>query len=197
MKVRILHTTLQSLLTYIARLEVVIEAFVMQSSVASLNNMNNDDIIAALQAFSNQYLHGQAQAEDPPTLSNPDSFKLHFLSELYRTIGVRVDYSVEPQVQQLLQSNQGPTLQRCLSIQYALGYAGESHRPSLSATLAWIILNIRSIVMISMGTMSRKQGVESELSKPGILWILEHCMERRLTRVQRLSTSWSAWYRGR
>ena len=156
------------LLTYSARLEVIVEAFVMQSSVASLNNLNNEDIVAALQAFSNQYLHGQVQPGEPPTLFNSDTFKLHFLSELYRTIGVRVDYSIDPQLQQLLQSNQGLTLQRCLSIQTALGYAVGGHPPSLSAILAWTILNIRSVVMVSMGTMSRKPGVENELSKPGM-----------------------------
>lgn len=155
------------LLTYIVRLEVIVEAFVMQSSVASLNNLNNEDIVAALQAFSNQYLHVQVQTGDPPSPFNSDIFKSHFLSELYRTIGVRVDYSMEPQLQQLLQSNQGLTLQRCLSVQAALGYSGGTHRPSLSAILAWTILNIRSIVMVSMGIISRKQGVENELSKPG------------------------------
>lgn len=167
MKVCIPRSHVWHLLTYIVRLEVIVEAFVMQSSVASLNNLNNEDIVAALQAFSNQYLHIQVQAGDPPTLFNSDTFKSHFLSELYRTIGVRVDYSMEPQLQQLLQSNQGLTLQRCLSVQAALGYAGGTHRPSLSAILAWTILNIRSIVMVSMGTIGRKQGVESELSKPG------------------------------
>ena len=165
------------LLTDIARLEVIVEAFVMQSSVASLNNLNNEDIVAALQAFSNQYLQGQVQAGDTPTLFNPDTFKSHFLSELYRTIGVRVDYSIDPQLQQLLQSNQGLTLQRCLSVQAALGYAGGSHRPSLSAILAWTILNVRSIVMVSVGTMSRKQGVENEMSKPGMREILDRSIE--------------------
>ena len=168
MNVCIPHNNLERLLTYLARLEVIVEAFVMQSSVASLNNLNNEDIVAALQAFSNQYLHSQVQAGDAPTLFNPNDFKSHFLSELYRTIGVRVDYSIDPQLQQLLQSSQGLTLQRCLSVQAALGYAGGSHRPSLSAILAWTILNVRSIVMVSMGTMSRKPGVENELSKPGM-----------------------------
>ena len=140
----------------------------MQSSVASLNNLSNEDLVAALQAFSNQYLHSQVPAGDAPTLFNPNDFKSHFLSELYRTIGVRVDYSIDPQLQQLLQSNQGLTLQRCLSVQAALGYAGGSHRPSLSAILAWTILNVRSIVMVSVGTMSRKPGVESELNRPGM-----------------------------
>ena len=140
----------------------------MQSSVASLNNLNNEDIVAALQAFSNQYLHAQVEAGDPTTLFNPDSFKSHFLGELYRTIGVRVDYSIDPQLQQLLSSNQGVTLQRCLSVQAALGYAGGSHRPSVSAILAWAILNIRSVVMVSVGTMSRKQGAENETAKPGL-----------------------------
>ena len=162
------HNNLQRLLTRIARLEVIVEAFVMQSSVASLNNLNNEDVVAALQSFSNQYLHSQVETGNPSTLFDSDTFKAHFLSELYRTIGVRVDYSIDPQLQQLLQSNQGLTLQRCLSVQAALGYAGGSHRPSLSAILAWTILNVRSVVMVSVGTMSRKTGVESELSKPGV-----------------------------
>ena len=192
MKVCVHCSDVWRLLTYIARLEVIVEAFVMQSSVASLNNLNNEDIVAALQAFSNQYLHGQVHTGDPPTLFNPDTFKSHFLSELYRTIGVRVDYSIDPQLQQLLQSNQGLTLQRCLSVQAALGYDGGSHRPSLSAILAWTILNIRSVVMVSVGTMSRKQGVENEMSKPGMTKVLERDAESRLIPVERLSTSWSA-----
>ncbi|CAF9909793.1 mediator complex subunit [Imshaugia aleurites] len=144
----------------------------MQSSVASLNNLNNDDLVAALQAFSTQYLHGQTQTGHPRTLFSPDAFKSHFLSELYRTIGVRVDYSIDPQLQQLLQSNQGIILQRCLSIQAALGFAGECHRPSLSAILAWTILNIRSAVMVFMGIISRKPGVENEMGKPETVHVL-------------------------
>lgn len=162
----------------------------MQSSVASLNNLNNEDIVAALQAFSNQYLLGQAQTGHPPTLFNPDTFKSHFLSELYRTIGVHVDYSIDPQLQQLLQSPHGLTLQRCLSVQAALSYAGGSHRPSLSAILAWTILNVRSIVMVYMGIISsRKPGVENELSKPGKPKIPEFFAKRRLIPDQKLSTS--------
>ena len=164
----------------------------MQSSVASLNGLNNEDIIVALQRFSSQYLHGQAQAGHNPTLSNPDTFKSHFLSELYRTIGVHVDYSIDPQLQQLLQSSQGWTLQRCLSVQAALGYAGGSHRPILSAILAWTILNIRSVVMLFMGTIGRKSGMETELSRPGTPKTPERVAERRLMPDQRLSISSSA-----
>lgn len=161
------------LLIHIARLEVVLEAFVMQSTVASLNSINNEDIVAALQAFLNQYLHGQAHAGHTTTLFNPDTFKSHFLSELYRTIGVRVDYSIDPLMQHLLISSQGLILQRCLSVQAALGYAGGCHRPSLSANLAWAILNIRSICFVFFGAMNKKPGPESELGKPGALKISE------------------------
>ena len=171
------------------RIELIIEAFVMQSSVASLSNVNNEDIVAALQAFSIQYLHGQAQAGHSPTLFNPDTFKSHFLSELYRTIGVHVDYSLDSQMAQLLQSSQGLLLQRCLSVQAALGYAGGSHRPSLSSILAWAILSIRSLVMVFMGTISRKPGMENELGKPGRLRMPDSIAERQLSRAQRLSMS--------
>lgn len=177
------------LLTYTARLEVILEAFVMQSSVASLNGLNNEDIVVALQAFSSRYLHGQAKEGHTPSLSDPDTFKSYFLSELYRTIGVHVDYSMDPQLQLLLQSNQGLTLQRCLSVQAALGYAGGSHRPLLPSILAWTLLNIRSIVMVFMGTMSRRSGVENEFSKSGTPKIPEKIAERRLTPDQRLSMS--------
>lgn len=170
-----------------ARLEVIVEAFVMQSSVASLNNLNNEDIVAALQAFSNQYLLDQVQAGHPPTLLVPDTFKSHFLSELYRTIGVHVDYSIDPQLQKVLQSNHGLTLQRCLSVQAALGYAGGSHRPSLSAILAWTILNVRSIVMVYMGFISsRKPGVENELSKPETVHVLVGLVSWSMTLISHI-----------
>ena len=139
----------------------------MQCAIANLNILNNEDIVAALQGFSNQYLHAQTQAGHPPTLLNPDTFKSHFLSELYRTIGVRADFSIESQLSQLLSSNQGLNLQRCLSVQAAVGCAGWSNRPSLSAILAWTILNTRCLVMVFMGTIGRKPGVESELGRPG------------------------------
>lgn len=181
MKVYTHRNDLLCLLTYTARIEVIVEAFVMQSSVASLNNLNNEDIVAALQAFSNQYLVREAQAGHSPTLFNPDTFKSHFLSELYRTIGVHADYSIDPQMQQLLQSNQGLILQRILSVQAALGHAGGSHLPSLSAILAWTILNIRSVVMVFMGTISRKPGVENELGKPGTPKIPKRIADRGLT----------------
>lgn len=155
------------LLTSTAQLGVILEAFIMQCSIANLNTLNNEDIVAALQGFSNRYLHAQTQAGHPPTLLNPDIFKSHFLSELYRTIGVRADYSIESQLSQLLSSNQGLNLQRCLSFQAALGCAGWSHRPSLSAILAWTILNTRCLVLVFMGTIGRKPGVESELGRPG------------------------------
>ncbi len=184
------HNGFLFLLKYTARIEMILEAFVMQSTVASHNALNSEDIVAALQAFSNKYLHGQAQAELPPTLFNPDTFKSQFLSELYRTIGVRVDYSVDPQLlQQLLSPQQGLIFQRCLSVQAALTYAGGSHRPSLSATLAWTILNLRSIVMIFVGTISRKPPMESELGKLGMPKIPDKSAERRLTPDQRPSMS--------
>ncbi len=183
------HNGFLYLLTYTARLEMILEAFVMQLTVASHNALNSEDIVAALQAFSNKYLHGQAQAELPPTLFNSDTFKSQFLSELYRTIGVRVDYSVDPQLTQLLSPQQGLIFQRCLSVQAALTYAGGSHRPSLSATLAWTILNLRSIVMIFVGTISRKPPMESELGKLGMPKIPDKSAERRLTPDQRPSMS--------
>lgn len=189
MKVCVHRNDFLCLLKYTARLEVILEAFVMQSTVASQNTLNNEDIVAALQYFSNQYLHSQAQAKHPRTLFNPDTFKSHFLSELYRMTGVRVDYSIDPQLQQLLPSPQGLILQRCLSVQAALTYAGGNHRPSLSATLAWTILNIRSVVMMFMGTISRKPIAESELGKPGTPKIPNNFVERRLTPDQRQSMS--------
>lgn len=176
------------LLIYIARLEVIVEAFVMQSSVASLNNLNNEDILAAMQAFSNQYLHSQVQAGHPSTMFNPETFKSLFLSELYRTIGVRVDYSIDPQVQVLISSTQATLLHRCLSVQAALSYTGGTYRPSLSAILAWTILNIKSVVMVIIGTINRKQGVENELGKPGTPKMLEISAEN-LILYQRRSTS--------
>ena len=166
------------LLTSTARVEVILEAFVMQSSVANLNYLNNEDIVAALQGFSNRYLPAQTQAGHPPTLLNPDTFKSHFLSELYRTIGVRADYTIDSQLSHLLSTNQGLYLQRCLSVQAALGCAGWSHRPSLSATLAWMTLNTRFLVMVFMGTIGpRKPGVESEMGRPGT-----HKIPQRLQR---------------
>lgn len=155
-------------------MELINEALVMQSSLASLNQPSHvDDIIATLQLFSNQYLNSQTHLSQPPTLTDCNTFRSHYLSELYRLVGLHLDYTGDAPLHQLITSS---IIQRCLSVQAALGYAGDIGGRSLSAIVAWTMLNTRSIALAFIQLVSKKPaGGENELGKPGLSDFLQYC----------------------
>jgi len=88
---------------------------------------------------------------------------------MYRVLGTNVDYALDPNAELLFRN---PMIQRFLSMQVSLSYAGEGNHRSLPAKLAWTVLNLRFIGMCFTIVLSRKPigppGTENEFKKPGM-----------------------------
>lgn len=145
-----------------ALLEVVNAAFVKQYAVASMSATPSDDCLAAMQAFSNQFLEHRPQPG--LTLAGSTNFSSHFLSEFCRILAFPIDYSPDAQQSSLI-SNQ--YIQRLLSAQAALGFSGESSPPSLPARVAHTIMNQRYIATSLYTFLRPKSPTENELKNPG------------------------------
>ena len=143
----------------------MIEAFVMQASLTAMNSSFYhciDDLLAVLQAFVSRRMYSSAILEALPASADSDAFKWYFLSEMYRVLGLQFDYDTHPQ--QILQNN---LIQRCLSTQASLGYAGASMRPSLSAIVAQTILDLRYVAYAYLAATKAKVGPDTDANKPG------------------------------
>ena len=139
----------------------------MQASLTAMNFSFYhciDDLLAMMQSFFNRRLYSRAVLEALPAGAENDAFKWFFLSEMYRVLGLQFDYDTHPQ--QILQSN---TIQRCLSTQASLGYAGASRRPSLSAIVAQTTLDLRYVAYAYLAATKSKGGSDSDAYKPGQL----------------------------
>ena len=159
------HESTGSAYRLIALLEVVNEAFVMQGSLAALTfPFYSDDLQTTMQAFASQHLYSGAALGPLSALGDSDTFKWHFLTEMYRVLGLQYDYSVDTHPQQIIQNS---IIQRCLSTQASLGRAGESQRPSLSAVVAHTTLELRYIGYCLIYVTRGKQGSDGELKNPG------------------------------
>ena len=154
-------------LTYKSKvsLEIINEGLVMQGSLAAMTNpSHSDDLLATMQAFANQHLYLDALAGSLPALADGDMFKSHYLSEMYRVLGLQYDYSVDPHPQQIIQNT---LIQKCLSIQTSLGLAGISKRPSLPSIVAQTTLELRHAAYTYLLATRNKPGTDSELKNPG------------------------------
>ena len=148
-----------------ASLEIVNEGLVMQGSLAAMTNpSHSDDLLATIQAFANQHLYIDALAGSLPALADSDTFKSHFLSEMYRVLGLQYDYSVDSHPQQIIQNT---LIQKCLSIQASVGLAGISKRPSLPSIVAQTTLELRHVAYTYLLATRSKPGTDSELKNPG------------------------------
>ena len=134
----------------------------LQFSIACTSYGNHhDDLLAVMQLFSNQHSNISAR-------SAQGSIEGVFLSEIYRVLGVNVDHSGDPQPEQLFRNQM---IQRCLSMQLSLGYQGETKHRSLSAKIAWTILNLRFASLIFAFAFKKPPNMsvaESDNQKPGI-----------------------------
>lgn len=137
----------------------------MQGSLAAMHFSNyNDDLLATMQAFSTEHLYRAADLESLSALADGDNFKWHFLSELYRVLGLHHDYSVDTHPHTIYQNQ---VIQRCLSTQASLGYSGASMRPSLSASVAQTTLDLRYVASGLLYAGRSRPGTEGELKNQG------------------------------
>ena len=110
---------------------------------------------------------GERMSEVVDSKSTSNNIKASVLSEIYRVLGIIVDFSVDPQLDQLFKNS---TIQRCLSMQASLGYHGESKPRSLPSKVAWTILKLRITALILTGAFSKTAdalGTEIGIRKPG------------------------------
>lgn len=153
------HFSSLSLKCFIAIIRAATEAFVLQFSIACTSHGNyNDDLLAMMQLFVHQHSNELARQGLTKT-----SVEETFLIEIYRVLGVHVDHSVDPQLDQLFKNQM---IQRCLSMQLSLGYQGESKHRSLPAKVAWTILNIRFAALIFAWAFKRPVGAPGPESDP-------------------------------
>lgn len=141
-----------------------ITAFALLFCISSMSHNNNDDLLAVIQLFRNRLSDPQVNAR------HSGSFEHVFLSEIYRHLNVNADHSMDPQHDKLFRQT---IIQRCLSVQASLGYKGERSHRTLTAKLAWTVLNLRmtsmtfAIAFNKGGGPGAAGGGETDLGKPG------------------------------
>ncbi|KAL3428047.1 RNA polymerase II mediator complex subunit sin4-like protein [Phlyctema vagabunda] len=105
----------------------MVAAFTTASASAVVTGANIDDILATL-----KYI-------------NKDSLVFDWPSELTRMLKSNVDYSEEAHYDPLIRNT---VIQLCLSIQVSLGFNGEFLPRSFAGKFGWVVLQLRSIVVL-------------------------------------------------
>lgn len=104
-----------------------ITALALSSANAIMRSVNYDDLLAT------------ANKNATP------QFAYDWLTELSRVLKVHVDYSEETHHDILVRNT---TIQLCLCIQNSLGFKGEFNPRTFSGKFAWIVLQLRNIVVL-------------------------------------------------
>ena len=129
--------------------------------MAGFNNNNNDDLLLTMQDY-------MTHLPNDESLAQRNKMERDFLRDLYRTLSVNLDQSTDPQSDKLLRY---PMLQRCLSLQAALGNRSEKEPRSVISKVAWVMMNLRMIALTFAFAFAKSGNApegSSELSKPGI-----------------------------
>ena len=129
-----------------------------------MSGNNNDDLLMAMQVFLRQIEGGRSQLD--LNISFPVEQK--FLYELYRALSVNLDQTFDTQPEKLLRHQM---IQKCFSIQAALGFKGRNGNRDIPSKLAWALLNLRMIAIMIAFAFSRSNGPsspDSEINKPGM-----------------------------
>ncbi|MCJ1321765.1 mediator complex subunit [Xylographa vitiligo] len=137
-------------------------AFVLHNAMAGFNNNNNDDLLLTMQDY-------MTHLPNDESLAQRNKMERDFLRDLYRTLSVNLDQSTDPQSDKLLRY---PMLQRCLSLQAALGNRSEKEPRSVISKVAWVMMNLRMIALTFAFAFAKSGNApegSSELSKPEIM----------------------------
>ncbi len=106
-------------------------------------------------------------------------FAYDWLTELSRILKAQIDYSEETHHDVLVRNT---TIQLCLCIQNSLGFKGEFNPRTFSGKFAWLVLQLRNIVVLV--TMAANLNVPqggpnsdktSPLEDPGLLLFSRTC----------------------
>ncbi|KAL6717958.1 Mediator of RNA polymerase II transcription subunit 16 [Lecanora helva] len=123
----------------------------------------SDDLLATMQAFATQHLYLDGVAGSLPALAHNETFKWHYLSEMFRVLGLQYDYSIDPQPQQIFQNN---LIQKCLSTQASISATKVDKRLSIPALVAQTTLELRHVAYAYILASKGKPGSDSELKNP-------------------------------
>ncbi|KAK0128828.1 mediator complex subunit [Cadophora gregata] len=105
----------------------VITALSLSCATSVMRNVNYDDILATASKHVNP------------------QFSYDWLTELSRILKVNLDYSEETHHDVLVRNT---SIQLCLSIQQSLGFKGQFKQRTFSSKFAWIVLQLRNIVVL-------------------------------------------------
>ncbi len=147
-----------------ATVEAATEAFALQFAIAcnsSPGGSQIDDLLAVIQLFSKQLSSIKIEKEQFER-----SLKENFLDEIYRVLDVGIDYSMGAgdNTEYLFRNG---LAQRCLGLQLSLGYSGEKQHRSITAKVAWSILNLRFTSLILILTIKYYKQESNESKKTG------------------------------
>ncbi|KAJ5047335.1 uncharacterized protein L3040_003162 [Drepanopeziza brunnea f. sp. 'multigermtubi'] len=104
-----------------------IAAITLSCATAVMRNANWDDILATIQPYATA------------------QFAYDWLADFTPLIKLNADFSEETHHDVLVRNT---TIQLCLCIQYSIGFKGEFNPRTFSGKLAWLVLQLRSIVVV-------------------------------------------------
>ncbi|KAG8533307.1 uncharacterized protein KY384_002090 [Bacidia gigantensis] len=143
-----------------ATLAIINEAFVMQLSTAS-RSVYAEDILATLQLFS---LGDQLSMGAGPSITNFTGFNRALVSGIYRGLGVSLDAALGPQPDQSIKNMY---VQRCLSLQAALGFQGVHVLRPVEGLVALVMLHLKHVgLALLYGCNQKTNGAGNELKTP-------------------------------
>lgn len=159
----------------VAIIEAATETFTLHFAIASTSNQGNqiDDLLSVIQLFSK---HLSSAREEGGQVEG--AIEANLFSEIYRVLDVAIDYTLGAgeNSETLFKY---PLAQRCLGMQLSLGYSGEGQQRSISAKVAWTMLNLRHTSLILFYTIKSYKQESSERKKIGGCLIYPVCLQRR------------------
>jgi mediator of RNA polymerase II transcription subunit 16 len=139
-------------------LEKACAAFVLQNLSAETAMQSNDDVLTCIRKFTSQL-----------TPEDRAKFEQDFLSQTYRALGNNLDRSADQVPDKFLRY---VPFQRTLSVQASLGYHGLRSKRTLSSKIAWTILQIRNIAVVTGFAFQKApagEGINLDYERPDIL----------------------------
>jgi mediator of RNA polymerase II transcription subunit 16 len=109
-----------------------------------MRNVNYDDLLATANKHATARKSEVLEVKHAHLLIKPE-FAYDWLSELSRSLKVHMDYTEETHHDVLVRNT---TIQLCLCIQNSLGFKGEFNARTFSGKFAWLVLQLRNIVVL-------------------------------------------------
>lgn len=109
-----------------------------------MRNVNYDDLLATANKHATARKSDILEMVDVHSLIQPE-FAYDWLTDLSRILKVHMDYSEESHHDVLVRNT---TIQLCLCIQNSLGFKGEFNPRTFSGKFAWLVLQLRNIVVL-------------------------------------------------